>query len=78
MPGRFEVRRPCRAAASIGTADSTQKDAGFVFAEIVFAEIVFAEIVFAEIVFEGTESPCYPWLRMGVEGIITTMSRRPN
>src|SRR5947209_19351975 len=63
MLGQFEVRRPCRGAASIRTAVSTQKD---------------AEIVFAEILFEGTESPCYPWLRLGVEGIVTTMSRRPN
>src|SRR5947208_10272566 len=31
-----------------------------------------------EMVFEGTESSCYPLLRMGLEGIVASTSRRPN
>jgi hypothetical protein len=31
-----------------------------------------------EIVFEGMESSCYPLPRMGAEGIVAIISRRPN
>jgi hypothetical protein len=31
-----------------------------------------------EIVFKGTESSCYPLLRVGAEGIVSSTSRRPN
>jgi hypothetical protein len=31
-----------------------------------------------EIIFEGTESPCYPSLSLGAEGIVPSTSRSPN
>ena len=31
-----------------------------------------------EIVFEGTDSSCYPLLRVGAEGIVSSTSRWPN
>jgi hypothetical protein len=31
-----------------------------------------------EIVFERMDSSCYPWLSLGAEGIVSSMSRSPN